>query len=461
VGVFVFMDIAVVLLAAGQGTRMKSAHPKVLHNLCGKAMVSYIAEAAAAIKPKAFVAVVSPGAAESVIAELPSKAKVAVQEVPLGTGHAVQTAEEALKGFTGTVLVLCGDTPLITGLTLKSLVKAHKDRQAAATVLTAKVDDPHGYGRIIRGNGGVKRIVEECDADPTESVIREVNTGTYCFDGAKLFAALHKIEPENAQKEHYLTDVIEVFFEDNDKVAAFQVEDSMETLGINSRAQLADAEMIMQARLNREHMTHGVTLIHPQLTYIDATVNIGRDTVIYPNSFLTGKTTVGEGCLIGPSCQIVDSRVGDNCEISFSVVREAKLAAGVKIGPFANVRPGSKIEANGKVGSFVEIKASELGKSSKVPHLSYIGDATIGDGVNVGAGTITCNFDGARKHRTVIGDNAFIGSDTILVAPVRVGKGAYTGAGSTITKDVPEDGLGIERSEQRNLERKPPGKKKD
>jgi bifunctional UDP-N-acetylglucosamine pyrophosphorylase / glucosamine-1-phosphate N-acetyltransferase len=455
------MDIAVVLLAAGQGTRMKSANPKVLHNLCGKTMVSYIAEAAAAINPKAFVAVVSPAAAESVKAELPAKAKVVVQEVPLGTGHAVQKAEPALKGFSGTVLVLCGDTPLITGQTLKSLVKAHKDREAAATVLTAKVDDPHGYGRIIRGNGGVKRIVEERDADPTESVIREVNTGTYCFDSVKLFAALHKIEPLNSQQEHYLTDVVEVFFEQNEKVAAFQVEDSMETLGVNSRAQLADAEMIMQARLNREHMANGVTLIHPMLTYIDATVNIGRDTIIYPNTFLTGKTTVGEGCLLGPSCQIVDSRIGNDCEITFSVVRESKLAAGVKIGPFANVRPGTKVGANGKIGSFVEVKAAEVGKNSKVPHLSYIGDATIGDGVNVGAGTITCNFDGARKHRTVIEDNAFIGSDTILVAPVRVGKGAYTGAGSTITKDVPEDGLGIERSEQRNLERKPPRKVKD
>lgn len=454
------MDIAVVLLAAGQGTRMKSAHPKVLHNLCGKAMISYIAEAATEIKPKTFVAVVSPAAAKSVKAELPAKAKVVAQEEPLGTGHAVQTSEPALKGFAGTVLVLCGDTPLITGRTLKSLVKAHKDRRAAATVLTAKVDDPHGYGRIIRGNGGIKRIVEERDADPMESLIREVNTGTYCFDGIKLFAALHEIEPENSQQEQYLTDVIEVFFKKNEKVAAFQVEDSMETLGVNSRAQLADAEMIMQARLNREHMTRGVTLIHPMLTYIDATVNIGRDTVVYPNTFLTGKTKVGEGCLLGPSCQIVDSRVGDSCEITFSVVRESRLAAGVKIGPFANVRPGSKVEANGKVGSFVEIKAAEIGKDSKVPHLSYIGDATIGDGVNVGAGTITCNFDGARKHRTVVGDNAFIGSDTILVAPVHVGKGAYTGAGSTITKDVPDDGLGIERSEQRNLERKFPRKKK-
>ncbi len=452
------MDIAVILLAAGQGTRMKSAHPKVLHNLCGKAMVSYIAEAAAAIKPMDFVAVVSPSAAESVKAELPSKAKVVVQDEPLGTGHAVQTAEPALRGFAGTVLVLCGDTPLITGRTLKSLVKAHKDRRAAATVLTAKVDDPHGYGRIIRGDGGVKRIVEERDTDPTESVIREVNTGTYCFDGGRLFAALHKIEPNNSQKEHYLTDVIEVFFKDNEKVAAFQVEDPLETLGVNSRVQLADAEMIMQARLNREHMMRGVTLVHPMLTYIDATVSIGKDTVIYPNTFLTGKTSIGEGCLLGPSCQIVDSRIGENCEITFSVVRESKLAGGVKVGPFSNVRPGTKIGRDGKVGSFVEVKASEIGADSKVPHLSYIGDTTIGEGVNVGAGTITCNFDGSRKHRTIIEDNAFIGSDTILVAPVKVGKGAYTGAGSTITKDVPDGGLGIERSEQHNLDRKSPKK---
>lgn len=455
------MDIAIVLLTAGQGTRMKSAHPKVLHDLCGKPMISYIAEAAAEVKPKIFVTVVSPAAAASVAGELPAKAKVVVQDEALGTGHAAQTAEPALKGFSGTVLVLCGDTPLITGKTIKELVKAHKARQAAATVLTAKVDDPFGYGRIIRGNGGIKRIVEERDVDTTEAVIREINTGTYCFDAKKLFSALHALEPNNLQKEHYLTDVIEIFFNNNEKVAAFQVEDSMETLGINSRAQLADAEMIMQARLNREHMINGVTLIHPMLTYIDATVKIGKDTVIYPNTFLTGKTVIGEGCLLGPSCQIVDSRIGNNCEITFSVVREARLASDVKIGPFANVRPGTKIGNKGKVGSFVEVKASEIGRESKVPHLAYVGDTVIGDGVNIGAGTITCNFDGRHKHRTVIKDNAFIGSDTILVAPVKVGKGASTGAGSTITKDVPDNGLGIERSEQRNLERKSAKKKKE
>lgn len=454
------MDIAIVLLTAGQGTRMKSAHPKVLHNLCGKPMISYIAEAAAAVKPKVFVTVVSPAASASVAGELPAKAKIVVQEEALGTGHAAQTAEPALKGFSGTVLVLCGDTPLITGETLKELVKAHKSRQAAATVLTAKVDDPHGYGRIIRGNGGVKRIVEERDVSSTEAVIREVNTGTYCFDAEKLFSVLHMLEPDNSQKELYLTDVIEIFFNQNEKVVAFQVEDSMETLGINSRAQLADAEMIMQARLNREHMINGVTLIHPMLTYIDATVKIGKDTVIYPNTFLTGKTVVGEGCLLGPSCQIVDSRVGDNCEITFSVVREARLASGVKVGPFANVRPGTKVGELGKIGSFVETKATEIGRDSKVPHLAYVGDTIIGSGVNIGAGTITCNFDGKKKHRTVIEDNAFIGSDTIFIAPVKVGKGASTGAGSTITKDVPDNGLGIERSEQRNLERKSVKKKK-
>ncbi len=454
------MDIAIVLLAAGKGTRMKSAHPKVLHNLCGKPMVSYIAEAVSALRPKRFIVVVGPNAKESVAGELPDKVEVVVQKKPLGTGHAMKTAEPALTGFSGTVLVLCGDTPLITGKTLRELVKTHAKRQATATVLTAKADDPRGYGRIVRGEGGIKRIVEDRDASPTEVCIREVNTGTYCFDSAKLFAALKEIRPHNSQQEYYLTDVIGIFFERFDKVMPFLVENQTETLGINSRVQLADAEMIMQARINQTHMEHGVTMIHPMLTYIDADVKIGKDTVLYPNTFITGKTTVGEHCLIGPSCQIDESQIGANCKITFSVVRQSRLAASVKVGPFANVRPGTRVDENGRIGSFVEVKKTVIGKNSKVPHLSYVGDTTIGEDANIGAGTITCNFDGEKKQRTVIGDNAFIGSDTMLVAPVKVGKNSYTGAGSTITKDIPDGSLGIERADQKNIEHwRGPGKK--
>lgn len=443
------MDIAVILLAAGQGTRMKSEQPKVLHKVCGKPMVGYIADAAAVLKPKKFIAVVSPDSASAVAAALPTPSETVVQQLALGTGDAVRCALPQLKGFVGTIVILCGDTPLVTGLTLKQLVNKHLERQAAATVLTAKVDDARGYGRIIRGDGGVKRIVEDREATETELHIREINTGTYCFDAAKLEAALEQIKPENSQKEYYLTDVIGIFFGDNEKVVPFQVEDSLETMGINSLVQLADAEMIMQERINHAHMMNGVTMIHPALTYIDAGAKIGSDTIIHPNTFINGATVIGKNCLVGPSTRVVESNVGDGCEITFSVVREAKLADGVTVGPFANVRPGTEVGRNGKIGSFVETKQAVIGKDSKIPHLAYIGDAQIGAGVNIGAGTITCNFDGREKHRTVIGDGAFVGSDTILVAPVKVGKRAYTGAGSTITKDVPDDSLGIERADQR------------
>lgn len=443
------MNIAVVLLAAGQGTRMKSDQPKVLHRLCGKPMVGYIADAASEIKPKKFIAVVSPASVEAVAAELPKGVETVVQAEALGTGDAVRTAAKALAGFKGTTVILCGDTPLVKGHTLREMIRLHEERKAAATVLTAKVDNPKGYGRIIRGNGGVKKIVEDRDATVTELCIREVNTGTYCFDSERLFEALEQISPENSQKEYYLTDVIGIFFDRNEKVIPLQVEDETETMGINSRVQLADAEMIMQARINREHMVNGVTIIHPMLAYIDAGVKIGKDTIVHPNTFVNGRTVIGEGCLLGPSSRIVESEVGDCTEITFSVVRKSKLGNGVKVGPFANVRPGCKIGNGGKVGSFVEVKKSSLGEGSKVPHLSYIGDAVIGKDVNVGAGTITCNFDGVEKYKTVIEDNAFIGSDTMLVAPVKVGKHSYTGAGSVITKDIPDDSLAVGRAEQR------------
>lgn len=450
------MNVAVILLAAGQGTRMKSAYPKVLHTLCGKPMVGYIADAAAEIKPKKFIAVVSPSSVDAIEAELPKGAETAVQAEALGTGDAVRAAIPALAGFKGTVVILCGDTPLVTGQTLREMIKLHEERKAAATVLTAKVDNPKGYGRIIRGNGGVKRIVEDRDATATELCIREVNTGTYCFDAELLFKALEEIKPENSQKEYYLTDCIGIFFNRNDKVIALQVEDETETLGINSRVQLADAEMIMQSRINREHMVNGVTIIHPMLAYIDAGVKIGKDTIIHPNTFLNGKTVVGEGCLLGPSSRIVESKIGDKTEITFSVVRKSTLGSGVKVGPFANVRPGCVIGDGGKIGSFVEVKKAHIGNNSKVPHLSYVGDAEIGQDVNIGAGTITCNFDGEEKYTTVIEDNAFIGSDTMLVAPVKVGKHSYTGAGSVITKDIPDDSLAVGRAEQRVI----PGWKK-
>lgn len=454
------MDVAAILLAAGEGKRMKSTSPKVLHPLCGKPMISYISDAVKKVKPRRFIVVVSKPAAKDVQTALGKDVEYVIQEQPLGTGHAVQSSQAVLKDFDGIILIVCGDTPLIAPETLKELVSYHEDKKAVATLLTAKVSKPYGYGRIIRGDGGIKKIVEDEDATLGELYIREVNTGTYCFSARKLFGALGKVRPTNVQKEYYLTDVIAVFNEEGEKVVGKQAEDEAEVLGVNSRIELADAEMILRARINEGFMAQGVTLIHPPLTYIDADVKIGKDTVIYPLTFLKGKTSVGKNCQIGPSCQIMDSEIGDGVEVSFAVLNEVRVESGARIGPFTNLRPGTEVGQDAKVGSFVEVKKSSIGKGSKVPHLSYIGDATIGKGVNIGAGTITCNFDGVKKHPTIIGDNAFVGSDTILVAPVKVGKGAYTGAGSIISKDVPPDSLGIERTEQKNIKGWTKGKRK-
>lgn len=431
---------------------MKSTLPKVLHPLCGKPMIHFINKAVLELKPERYIIITSPRSVDGVSSEVSRKAKLIVQDEPLGTGHAVQIAEDALAGFEGPVVVICGDTPLITATTMRAMIKQHQAKQAVATVLTAKVDDPFGYGRVIRGNGGVKQIVEEKDATPAERHIREINTGTYCFQARDLFAGLRNLTTENAQNEYYLTDVIGLFNGEHLKVVAHQVVDDTEVLGVNSRIELADAEMILRARINAEHMKNGVTLLHPALTYIDADVKIGRDTIVNPLTFMRGKTIIGNECVIGPSCQITDSVLGDRVEVLFSVMSEVKVDDGVRIGPFTNVRPGSKLRQGSKVGSFVEIKKTTLGKGSKVPHLSYVGDAEIGEDVNVGAGAITCNFDGVKKSKTVIDDGAFIGSDTILVAPVKIGKNAYTGAGATIRKNVPDGALAVEHGEQKNFE---------
>ncbi len=443
------MKKAVILLAAGQGKRMKSSLPKVLHPLCGKPMVYFLNKAVGEMRPDRFVIVVSPRSENGVKQEVNRKAEIVVQGEPLGTGHAVIVAREQLRDFTGPVLVICGDTPLLSSGTMKGLLKTHVEKKAVATVLTAKVESPRGYGRIIRGNGGIKKIVEESDATPSERHIREINTGTYCFEASVLFDALNYLKPTNVQNEYYLTDIIGMYTEQRLKVVAHQVEDETEILGVNSRIELADAEMIIRERINDEHMSHGVRVIHPALTYIDADVKIGKDTTVFPLTFLNGKTSIGEGCSIGPSTRITDSIIGSGCSIEFSVVNDAKIAKDVRVGPYTHIRPGTKVSNDAKIGSFVEIKKTMLGKGSKVPHLAYIGDADIGDDVNVGAGTITCNYDGIKKNKTVIGGGAFIGSDTILVAPIRIGKKAYTGAGSTLRRDVPDSALGYEYAEQR------------
>lgn len=443
--------LAVIILAAGEGKRMKSALPKVLHPICGRPMIEYVIDKAAALKPEHMLVVLG-SSADSVEVALGGRATVVLQPKQLGTGDAVRVCGSHLAKFDGTLLVLCGDVPLLSRETVEKLRETHLSSGAVATLLSAKVTDPTGYGRVIRNPAGqVEKIIEEKDVAPEERAITEINAGTYCFQPTKLFAALKKITSQNEQKEFYLTDVIAVLRQSGETVAAYCTLDGEEILGVNSREELALAGRIIRRKINQRWMAKGVTLIDPQATFIDDTVTIGRDTVIYPYSFLEGKTVIGQNCQIGPFARVIDSSIADGSEVCSAVVKEAVLEEETQVGPFSYLRPGAQIGKKGKVGTFVEIKKSKLGEKSKVPHLSYIGDAVIGKDVNVGAGTITCNYDGRNKHQTVIEDSAFIGSDTMLIAPVKIGKRAVTGAGSAISKDVPPESLGLERCEQKNI----------
>ena len=361
-------------------------------------------------------------------------------------------AQPALAGYTGTVLLLCGDTPLLTGNTLQQLVAAHQQSGAAATVLTAMPADATGYGRILRDKSGqVLGIVEQKDATPEQKQIGEINTGIYCFEAAPLFAALAGLTCNNAQQEYYLTDVLAILAQAGQRVGAVEVADFQETLGINSRLQLAEAEKILRQRKLLELMDSGVTVMDPASTFVDASVSIGEDTVLYPFTWLEGATTIGRNCRIGPNSRIADSQLGDAVTLHFSYAHECKIADGVTVGPYVHLRPDAELAAGVKVGNFVEVKNSRVGVGSKLPHLSYIGDADIGSGVNIGCGTITVNYDGKKKHRTVVGDTAFVGCNSNLVAPVSVGAGSYIAAGSTITKDVPDGALGVGRARQSNI----------
>jgi len=445
------VELAAVILAAGEGTRMKSSLPKVLHRVCGKPMIKYVVETAQSIGIERVVVVVGHGA-EEVISSL-SNVDFVVQERQLGTGHAVQMAAGKLNDpAIGGVLVLCGDTPLLGQQTLSCLIALHCDNEAAATLLTAEMAEPTGYGRVIRDDSGrVKLIVEEKDASPNERKVKEINSGTYCFKKDKLLPALKKLIPENKQGEFYLTDVVQLLAKDGERVFALKTDDPSEVMGVNSRKQLAEAERVMRDRINSRWMEEGVTLIDPASTFIGPDVALGRDTIIHPFTFLKGNTSVGERCSIGPSAHLIDTKVGNEVEIAHSVVLGSIIEDGAQVGPFCRLRPGTRVGKKARVGTFVETKKSIIGEESKVPHLSYIGDAKIGKRVNIGAGTITCNYDGFEKHETIIEDDVFVGSDTMLVAPVRIGKGAMTGAGSAITKDVPDGSLAIERSEQRTI----------
>lgn len=444
------MDSIAIILAAGQGTRMKSKLPKVLHKVAGKPMLGHVLDTLKTAGIKRQIVVLGHGA-ELIEEWLPQGIAVVYQREQLGTGHAVLQAKELLKDTTGKVMIVCGDTPLLQASTLKGLLNKHINTNAQVTILTADIANPQGYGRIIRENNQVKAVVEEKDATNEEKVVTEINTGSYCFNSQFLQDYLGKLTNNNAQGEYYLTDLIKLAKDANLKVEAFLLEDIRESLGINNRIQLAEAEKILKARVLEKLMLAGVTIVDPQSTYIEDTVEIGPDTIIYPGTILEGRTLVGEDCLIGPGVRMVDSVIGNNCKVQNAVLLESTAKNNCKIGPFAYLRPGAILEDNVKVGDFVEIKKSVIGKGSKVPHLSYVGDAFIGEKVNIGCGTITCNYDGKNKYTTNVEDGAFIGSNTNLIAPVTVGKNAFIGAGSTINQDVPENALAIAREKQKNI----------
>jgi bifunctional UDP-N-acetylglucosamine pyrophosphorylase/glucosamine-1-phosphate N-acetyltransferase len=445
----------VVVLAAGLGKRLKSSRPKVLHEVVGRPVLWHVLRAAAATRPSKLIVVVHNARQQVEDAvrswDLTPRPVFVDQGEPLGTGHAVMAAERAV-GRVDDVLVLPGDEPLVTGDQLRALLAMHRRRDVEAVVQTTEPEDARGFARVIRDTRGeFVRLAEGTDATREERAVNEVATSVYVFRREAVFGALPLVGRENRQREYYLPDVLGILSEKGDRVGV-QLVDNGGSVGANSRAEMAKAAEVLRRRINERHMDDGVTLVDPATTFIGPEVRIGADTVIHPLTFLEGATRIGREAEIGPSARIVDSTVGDRSTVQFAVVRESRIGAGVNVGPFASLRPGTELADGSKAGTYVEIKNSRVGKGSKVPHLSYMGDADLGSGVNIGAGTVTVNYDGWDKHRTVIGDDVKIGSDTMLVAPVAVGDGAMTGAGSVITRDVPPGALGIERSEQRNVE---------
>jgi bifunctional UDP-N-acetylglucosamine pyrophosphorylase/glucosamine-1-phosphate N-acetyltransferase len=433
---------------------MKSDLPKVLHAVAGKALIDRVLDAARPLGPATITVVVGYGA-DQVERHLRSQSDVrfVLQEPQLGTGHALRQTERLLSNHEGTVILLSGDVPLLTGATLRGLLDTHRDAGAAATVLTASLDRPYGYGRIVRADGRIARIVEERDASPAERQLREINSGIYAFDLGPLFASLHALATDNAQGEYYLTDIIAMAVKDKVKVTPLIAPTVAEVLGVNDKAQLAELEAMHRSQRARELMVAGATLIDPSRIDIRGDISVGRDVFLDANVLLEGKVTLGDRVRVGPNVVLRDVTIGSDCVIHpNSVLEQSVLGAGCVIGPYARVRPGSKLGANVHIGNFVELKKTEIADGSKANHLTYLGDAVIGKGVNVGAGTITCNYDGANKSTTTIEDGAFIGSGNMLVAPVRIGKDATTGAGSTITKDAPEGRLTLTRGKQMTLE---------
>lgn len=442
----------VVILAAGKGTRMKSSLPKVAHLLAGRPVIDHVVRAGSALAPTTTTVVVGHGADEvrRALGNWPD-ARFVVQSPQLGTGHALLQAESVLAGRKGTVLLLYGDVPLLTTTTLQRLLEHHRGSRAALTVLTTELDDPYGYGRIVREKGRIARIVEERDASSEERAIHEINSGIYAIEVEGLFEGLRALAADNDQDEYYLTDLVAAYVREGRRVETAGVEDPTELRGINTRVDLADLTGVLLDHTRRRLMLAGVTLEDPASAAIDIDVEIGQDTIISPNVSLTGATRIGTGCRIGPGTRITESTIGNDVTVlDHSVIVQSTVADGCRVGPFAHLRPDSRMAEGARVGNFVELKKTTLGPGSKANHLSYLGDATIGANVNVGAGVITCNYDGASKNETRIEDDVFVGSDSQLVAPVTVGAGAYIAAGSTVTDDVPPGSLAVARSRQTN-----------
>ncbi|WP_264923961.1 bifunctional UDP-N-acetylglucosamine diphosphorylase/glucosamine-1-phosphate N-acetyltransferase GlmU [Streptomyces sp. A012304] len=457
---------AVVVLAAGEGTRMKSATPKVLHEICGRSLVGHVLAAARELDPENLVVVVG-HAREKVTAHLTDidpQVRTAVQAEQNGTGHAVRMGLEELGGgVDGTVVVVCGDTPLLTGATLAELAATHQADGNAVTVLTAEVPDATGYGRIVRDevSGAVTAIVEHKDATEAQRAIREINSGVFAFDGQLLADALKRVRTDNSQGEEYLTDVLGILREAGHRVGASVAGDHREIAGINNRVQLAEARRILNERLLTAAMLAGVTVVDPATTWVDVSVSFGQDVVVHPGTQLLGSTHLAEGAEVGPNCRLRDTQVGAGARVDTTVADGAQVGAEALVGPFAYLRPGTRLGAKGKIGTYVETKNASIGEGTKVPHLSYVGDATIGDYSNIGAASVFVNYDGQDKHHTTVGSHCRTGSDNMFVAPVTIGDGAYTAAGSVITKDVPPGSLAVARGQQRNIEgwvaRKRPG----
>jgi bifunctional UDP-N-acetylglucosamine pyrophosphorylase / glucosamine-1-phosphate N-acetyltransferase len=443
---------AVIILAAGEGTRMKSRIPKILHTLCGRSMLGHALATAEELEPERLAVVVGHGRDQvsAEVVRVASQAEVVVQEQQLGTGHAVRMVTETFGVIPGTVVVTYGDMPLLRGETLRALVDTHHEAGNAVTVLTAR-GDSSGYGRIIRDEAGTfVRIVEEKDATPEERAIDEYNSGCYAFDGELLVDAIKRVTTDNVQQQEYLTDALAILRGDGHPIGIVVADDADEVLGINDRVQLAAARRALNDRIIEDWMRAGVTVMDPATTWADVTVTIEPDVQICPQTQLEGQTVIRGGATVGPGCLLSDTSVGEDAVVLHTVARDAKIGPGATVGPYAYLRPGTRIGEGAHIGAHVELKNSSVGAGAKVPHLTYVGDAEIGERANIGAGTIFANYDGAAKHHTTIGDDVFVGSNTVLVAPLTVGDGAYTAAGSAVTEDVPPGALGIARGRQHN-----------